>query len=298
MSMTSGGRPGIGEVVLLGTAGGPVLDPHRLGPSQAVVTEHGWQLVDCGQGASHAAALAGLSLADLRGIWLTHLHSDHVADLFAVLAIGWARWNAPVTLGGPVGTRRLVDGLLDAYHLDLKWREQHSGRPPLRELLDVRELVSGDASHAAGARITAVEVEHPPVRPALGYRLDTDGGSVVVSGDTTPCDALIDLAHGADVLIHEAYHPDAIALVAERDTGARVLAHIAESHTSVRDVGAVAQSAGARTLAVSHLVPSSGVDEQTWEQEAQRGFDGRVLVGRDGLRIEMVGVAHRRGSTS
>lgn len=134
-----------------------------------------------------------------------------------------------------------------------------------------------------GVTVTAVFVQHAPVFPALAYRFDTPNGSVVFSGDTGPCDNVVRLAAGADYLVHEVI--DLAALVAQfasLPNRADLEQQLAQSHTPVGDVGALAERAGVGTLVLSHLVPGEGIHTPAeWEALARPGFGGRVVCGVD-----------------
>jgi ribonuclease BN (tRNA processing enzyme) len=134
-----------------------------------------------------------------------------------------------------------------------------------------------------GVRVSAILVQHAPVFPALGYRIDTPTGSVVFSGDTGPCDNVVRLAEGADVLVHEAidieYLSRRVAKMPNRDA---IIAHLVSSHTSPEDAGRIAQRAGVKTLVLSHLVPGDNeISESEWEGRARSTFSGEVVCGVD-----------------
>lgn len=134
-----------------------------------------------------------------------------------------------------------------------------------------------------GVTVRAVLVQHAPVFPALGYRFDTPSGSVAFSGDTGPCDNVVRLAQGADVLVHEVIDVDFLAgRVASLPNGDAIISHLSSSHTSPEDAARIAQRAGVGTLVLSHLVP--GDDEFTedeWERRARPYFDGEIVCGVD-----------------
>ena len=136
---------------------------------------------------------------------------------------------------------------------------------------------------ANGVRVTAILVQHAPVFPALAYRFDTPRGSVVFSGDTGPCDNVVRLAHGADVLVHEVIDVEYLARrlqsLPNRDA---VISHLTVSHTAPADAGRIAQRAGVRRLVLSHLVPGDDeFAEEDWEARAAPFFDGEVVCGVD-----------------
>jgi len=134
-----------------------------------------------------------------------------------------------------------------------------------------------------GVRVTVILVQHAPVFPALAYRFDTPGGSVVFSGDTGPCDNVVRLAQGADYLVHEVIDVDSIAdRISKMPNRDNIIKHLTESHTSPEDAGRVAARAGVSTLVLSHLVPGdSEIEEAKWEARAGAEFDGNVVCGVD-----------------
>ena len=107
---------------------------------------------------------------------------------------------------------------------------------------------------AHGVQVSAILVQHAPVFPAMAYRFDTPTGSVVISGDTGPCDNVVRIAQGADVLVHEVIDVDFLAAkVAELPNRDGLVQHLTESHTSPADAARIAQRAGVKTLVMSHL---------------------------------------------
>jgi hypothetical protein len=131
-------------------------------------------------------------------------------------------------------------------------------------------------------KVTATLVDHAPVFPSLAFRFDTDDGSVTFSGDTAPSDNLIKLAAGSDIMVHEIIDRAwAEALFPEPRTPAAeaTLGHLLESHTTIEDIGTVAQAAGAKKTVLSHMVPLDNPASR-W-MEGQRGYDGQLIVGKD-----------------
>ena len=137
-------------------------------------------------------------------------------------------------------------------------------------------------------KVTAALVNHPPVTPAFAYRFDTADRSIVISGDTTPTPALVELARGVDVLVHDAlFVPGVDRIVARVPNAPALKQSILSHHTRAEDAGRVAREAGARMLVLSHLVPADDpeVTEQMWIDAARTQFDGKIVVGKDLLEI-------------
>lgn len=322
------------HIVLLGTSGGPMWRRTRSGIATAVVIGGRVHLVDCGYGAGAQLVRAGLSPAQLSTVLITHLHSDHTADLANLLLYGWFEGIGdvpePITCLGPPsrgafpeamadggttprlvrpeepapGFAAMVGHLEAAYATDLNDRMRDTRRRDYRELLRVADIalpagVRLDPDHDAAppvepwtvheddrVAITATLVQHAPMAPAFAFRFDTDAGSVVISGDTGPCDNLVGLARGADVLVHEVIDEEYVARAYENgrtEQQRAMIAHHLSAHTTVPQVGEIAERAGVGTLVLSHFVPGD-IDNPRWH-EAGKHFSGELVVGEDLQRI-------------
>lgn len=271
------------QVVLLGTAGGPRPFADRRAPAQAIVHRGRSYVVDCGNGVARHIVQAGLPLAELRAIFLTHHHADHMLDIGALPFLAWTDGlSSPIDLVGPPPLRTVIDHFLAMVEVDLAARQHTTGRPAFDTLLRISEVHdSGVVWEADGMRVRSCLVDHPPVRPALAYRFETAERSIVISGDTRYSPALVELARRADVLVHEAYHGATVNQI--QSGSARTLReHIVACHTEVHEVGQVAQDAGVGLLVLSHLVPADApITDETWLTAAMSSFSGPVVLGRD-----------------
>ena len=201
-------------IVLLGT-GTPNPDPARAGSAVAVTDDDRWVLVDCGRAATHRVLEAGLDLARLDAVFITHHHSDHVSDL-ATLAI--ARWvggaGGPLTVIAPDGpSARYAEHCLDVFRQQSFHSQAPASAGP-RPVIVTRTFDASDAVttvHSNGPwTVEAVLVDHHPVAPAVGYLVRHGELRMAISGDTAACDGMRHLAERADVLIHEALLADAV----------------------------------------------------------------------------------------
>jgi ribonuclease BN (tRNA processing enzyme) len=168
------------------------------------------------------------------------------------------------------------------------WAEDFKMKP--LETVDVTEVPgAGPVMQDENVKVTSVVVQHPPVTPALGYRFDFHDRSIAFSGDTTPLEAVAQLAKGADVLVHEAMYVSALEnYLREQIAKGRpvkfddFMAHMKADHSPVEDVGRIAQEAGVKTLVLSHLTPAiESISDETWRAPAAQYFKGEIMVGHD-----------------
>jgi len=274
----------VSRLILLGTAGGPTPKATRSGPSQIIVIGDRGYVIDCGDGVARQMMIAGV-FRTLRHVFITHHHSDHNADYGNLLLLAWGdRLRTAVDTWGPPPLAKMTRQFLEMSAPDIGVRVRDEGRPPLAPLVHPHEIRrAGAVMKDDLVTVTCAVVPHPLVPLALAYRFDCPDRSIVISGDTAPSDALVALAKGADVLVHEAlYVPGAPG-----EPGSALRKHIMESHTSAEDAGRIATRAGVRTLVLSHFVPSENppVTDDQWLAAARTTFAGRIVVGRDLLEL-------------
>jgi ribonuclease BN (tRNA processing enzyme) len=274
------------RVVLLGTKGGPTPTPLRAEPATLIELDgHAW-VVDCGNGVANQLVKAGTPLARLERIFVTHNHSDHVADVGNLIEIAWSSGlKTPVTVHGPPPIRQIVRDQLAALSYDVAARIREEGRVPLDPLISVDErTMPGLVVRDRGTKVTSALVDHETVVPAFAYRFDTPGRSIVISGDTRYSDNLVEMAKGADLLIHEAIYGPMIDRMAS-ENAATLADHLRRSHTLAEQAGLVAARAGVKKLALSHLVPGAGVSDAMWIAAVRRNFAGPLVIGRDLMEV-------------
>lgn len=279
------------RVILLGTKGGPRVGATGRRNSSTLILVGGVPyLVDCGWGTSEQLVAAGVPLNKLRYQFITHHHSDHMLEYGSVVYNAWATGLAtPVDAYGPPPLAMETRAFLDYMRFDIDTRIADEGRPDLRRLWTAHEFDEpGLVLHNDEVKVTAARVVHPPIRQAYAYRFDTPDRSVVISGDTNYSPALIELARGADVLVHEVlYLPGVDRLLGRTPNAVTLREHLLASHTSTEDVGRVAAAAGVKTLVLSHLVPGddSSISDDMWTEGVRKHFGGRIVVGRDLMEI-------------
>jgi len=275
---------GRSRLILLGTAGGPTPKRTRSGPAQVIVIGDRGYVVDCGDGVARQMMIAGV-FRTLRHVFLTHHHSDHNADYGNLLLLAWGdRQTTPVDTWGPPPLARMTRLFLELNAADIEVRVRDEGRPPLAPLIRPHELkVSGAVMKDDRVRVSCAVVDHPLVRLALAYRFDCPDRSIVISGDTRPSEALVQLARGADVLVHETLYAPA----APGEPGSALRKHVMDSHTTAEDAGRIATRAGVKTLVLSHFVPAEEppITDDQWRAAAAQTFSGQIVVGKDLMEL-------------
>lgn len=275
------------EVIVLGSAGGPTPKHGRRPVAHALTLAGEVTLVDCGNGVVGQYVAAGLDLARLRRILISHHHIDHVADVATLLHLAWSQLEGPVHVIGPPPLRRLFDLHYEAFDLDIRSRMADEGRPHLRDLVKVTEIDQDCTLEDGEATITAVLVDHGPIEHAFGYRIDQNGTSLCCSGDTRPSPALSRLAAGADLLIHETTY-----LTNARDhlpaaRAGHLLARMRAVHSDPVGAGRVAAAAQVGGLLLSPVGAFGPVSDAEILREAATEYTGPIWVGHDLLRITL-----------
>ncbi|HEV2750522.1 MAG TPA: MBL fold metallo-hydrolase [Gemmatimonadales bacterium] len=266
-------------VVLLGT-GVPRPDPEASGPATAVVVGGRVFLVDAGPGVERRLAAAHLPIDGVTVLFVTHLHSDHTLGLPDLIFTSWVMGRkTPLVAYGPHGLRAMTEHILAAWAEDIDVRTNGlEKRTPGGYRVDVHEVGPGVVYDSGGVRVTAFAVEHGTWREAYGYRFDTPGRSVVISGDTKPSENLVRVAAGVDVLVHEVY-PDA-RTAPNATESATWPTYMREFHTSDVEVGQLAARIHPKLVILTHIIRRGATDEEL-VAGVRRAFDGRVVVGHD-----------------
>jgi ribonuclease Z len=231
------------------------------------------------------AAAAGSSAAALQAVFLTHLHSDHITDLNDVMTMRWATSfePAPLPVVGPFGTADLVRATESMLEWDIGYRLAHHDDLTWCPSTQVREVEQGTVFERDGVRVRAEATDHAPVRPTVGFRIEDQGRSVVIAGDTVPCPGLDALCAGADVLVHTAVRRDLIEQI-----GLPRLSDVLDYHSSVPDVARTASRNGVSTIVLTHLVPAPAPGtEGEWVDQAAAHFEGEVVVAEDLVSVDL-----------
>jgi len=273
------------KVTLLGT-GYPEPRIDRFGPS--ILVEAGKQrfLFDCGRGATQRLQQLKIPFGDVDALFVTHLHSDHVVGIPDLWLTGWVQGRkVPFRVWGPAGTREMMSHLEQAYQFDIHIRRDVDEKLPAQGMAVLaKDIEQGVVYENDGVKVTAFVVDHGPVKPALGYRIDFAGHSVVLSGDTRYSENLIRFAQGADVLIHEVIDPEAFRLRSPSSFTPERVQSVVDHHTTPEQAGTVFSRVKPRLAVYSHIVPGSTTDLIPLTRKT---YSGPLEVGEDLMSIEI-----------
>ena len=290
------------HVVLLGT-GSPAADPGRAKAGVAVFAGGRMFVFDAGAGIVARAEQAKLPLAHLGAVFFTHYHSDHIGDFGQLVTESWlVGRKTPIDVYGPQGLLQVVAGFERAYALDAQYRSADLGE----ELMP--KAAASPAPHEfaiepdgqtlvldqGGVKVTAFSVDHEPVVPAVGYRIEYGGYVVVISGDTRKSDKVVRGARGTDLLIHEATFGAQIADQLDRYYALRGqeeqrvrLSRLRLYHSTPTDAAEVAARAGVKKLVLTHVTPlPNPLMRFMYLRGASNAFDGPIVIGEDGERFD------------
>lgn len=274
------------KVTLLGT-GTPVPAMNRFGPSILVEAAGQKFLFDAGRGALQRLTQIKVRWQDVDGLFLTHLHSDHVVGFPDLWLTGWLVGpgrDRPLQVWGPRGTKKMMSKLEQAYEFDIRIRQSDDRAAPQGVVILAKDINEGVVFEKGGLRITAFEVDHAPVRPAFGFRVDYGGRSVVLSGDTRVSRNLIRHAQGVDLLVHEVASPESFQRAGIRSERTQ---SVIEHHVTPEQAGEVFAKTQPRLAVYSHIVQPDAT-EQDLIPPTRKTYSGAVEVGED-LMVILVG---------
>jgi len=272
------------KVTLLGTgAPRPVME--RFGPSILVEAGKEKLLFDCGRGATMRLYQLKIPFDDLNALFLTHLHSDHIVGISDFYLTGWILGRStPLRVWGPAGTADMMSHLEQAYQFDIHVRRDVDEMLPAPGVVVVaKDIEQGVVYQSVDLKVTAFTVDHAPIKPAFGYRVDYGGHSVVLSGDTRYSENLIHFAKGADVLIHEVIDPEALRagnFIFDPARVQKVVAH----HTTAEQAGTIFSQVKPRLAVYSHIVPPNAANLVA---QTRKTYSGPLEVGEDLMSIDI-----------
>jgi len=285
------------KLYILGIQAGPSVGGPYHQTCYAVVVDKDIYVLDCGYGATEQLVRAGLKLQDVRNIYITHIHPDHISDLPSLIYYSWyAGKTSPLNIYGPTPMQQITTDYLKALHPSIDIWLDDIGHAPLEPVEVHERTTGGPVMQDENVKVSCALVNHPPVVPSFGYRFETADRVIAFSGDTTPLEAVAQLAKGADILVHEAIYTDALKPRQGADgrpsgetTGSGIAGnaqklydHVINSHSPPDQAGRIAQEAGVKTLVFAHLAPlPPQVTEMQYIQKAREYFKGEVIVAHD-----------------
>ena len=292
--------PTVITVVMCGT--GTPIPSDRAQACTAVFANGKFLLFDAGDGSQRSMESLNLPMVDLTAVFLTHFHSDHIADLGEVISRSWIGGRtSTVPVYGGEEVERVVDGFNLIYGPDEAYRTAHHGEalfPPGTFPAQSNEIVGADENGVVvfsedGVTVTAYGVDHSPVEPALGYRVEFAGKSVVISGDTIDTPGLQNASAGADVLVSEVMNKSVVEeteCALGRLGNARnetIFKDIRSYHIDVAELGNLAEAAGVGTLVLTHQVPSltGSLVETFFTTPVSAVYSGTLVVAVDGDEV-------------
>jgi ribonuclease Z len=257
----------------------------RFGPGTLVEAGKEKLLFDCGRGATQRIYQLNISFNLVNALFLTHLHSDHTLGIPDLWLTGWIMGRqVPMRVWGPPGTRELISNLERAYAFDVHMRRDVDEQLPAEgAVVEANEIKEGMVYEREGVKVMAFLVDHGPVKPAFGYRVDYDGHSVTLSGDTRFSENLIRAAQGTDVLIHEVLDPEAYSEISNTFTQAQ-RQKVMEHHITPEQAGMVFARVKPKLAVYSHIVPPDAPDLVAHTRKA---YSGPLEVGEDLMSIDV-----------
>ncbi|MCB2214011.1 MBL fold metallo-hydrolase [bacterium] len=292
-------------VITTGT-GAPMPDKDRVGPQTIVLAGEKLLVFDAGPGSTRMLEISNLDVGSVDALFLTHYHSDHIGDIGELMLKRWANGSPdfPLPIYGPPGLEKVVNGFEAAYSFDKKYRIDHHGQKIVpasgfggdSHPFDLgKDLTSSEVVYeSVDVQVIAFNVDHTPVFPAVGYRVNYKNRSVVISGDTIFTESLIDHVRGADVLICEALNQKYTDMLANagRKTGTNlppIAKDIQTYHITPEKAAMLARDAEVSQLILTHIlppIPSSGIAAQLFQKEA-RMIHKNLYMANDGTMVKI-----------
>ena len=269
------------QITLLGT-GVPTPNPNRRGPSQVIRAGEENILVDCGSGVVNQLVQSGIRPPQINHLFITHHHSDHYIDLDHFIISRWIFGDdTPLHVYGPPRQKAMIENILQLHEYDLNIRVEHQGTGRSLPQIIVHEFDEGEVLETDGLKVTAFRVEHPPVDYAFGFRFDAKERSIVLSGDTRPCENLVKHAYRVDLLVHECMDAAKVPFVPGSgwESAEQRLDAMARYHTFPDQLGMVAKDAAPKLLVTTHMNPFSEPEEL--RKIIGRDYSGPLTIGED-----------------
>ena len=282
------------RVYVCGSAS-PLGNSDRAQACIAILTPGHFYVIDSGAGSTAVLSAGGLPYERLQGVLLTHFHSDHIAEIYELNLASWVRGRPEaLKVFGPKGIRDIVAATNELYTLDRQYRVDHHGEalldPALGRLV-AKRIDGADVFQDGDLAITAYRADHAPIEPALGYRIDFRGRSVVVSGDSNVTDATRRIAAGTDLLLHDALAVSVVTTTAQsaEDAGlsglAKIMRDVLDYHASTDSLINLNNDIDVGMIGFYHLVPAPS--NIILQKAFERNLPDNMTVANDGDWFEL-----------
>jgi len=290
-------------LITLGTQGGPLRSKSRSQPANVLLVNDEPYVIDAGNGVAGRLAMAGVPLGRVGQIFITHNHDDHNADLGTMMGLAWTLGRSTsITVHGPKGTREMIDGFLKFFSANRDIRRSdfpNFYKTMPEQLFNVQEIEApGVIYKDSNVEVEAIENCHfhfpnPSASNAKSYalRFKTVDRTIVFSGDTGPCEALVNFAMGADILVHEVINLDLYEAVLKTrpfspEQRQNVLRHMQEDHATPDEIGKLAASAKVGMVVLTHLIPGGDNDpDNAYSDGVAAHYSGMIVVAKDLMRF-------------
>ncbi len=272
--------------------------PLGMGQAQAciaVITPEHFYLIDSGAGSTDNISRLGLPISQLDGLLLTHFHSDHIAEIYEVNLNSWVQGRPqPLTIIGPQGVEEITNAVNAGYRQDRIYRTGHHGAdllPPALGVLEHKTITQGVILEDGDLTITAYSGEHPPIEPAMGYRFDYRGRSVVISGDSNVNDDTMKIVDGADLLLHDALSVPTVSALsaalaaANQPRQSKIVEDVLDYHASAESLIELSEKSDVDMVAFYHLVPVP--PNSLLKDVFMRGAPDNVILTEDLMWFEL-----------
>ncbi len=273
------------KLILLGT-GMPMASIYRSKPAQVILAGKKVFLVDCGAGVVTRLVEAGVAPERIENVFITHHHSDHTSGFENVLISSWnSGRHTPLNVYGPGNTKDIMGKLMEHLNWDIHLRVTQARNNQQGAEVNYVEMEEGIIYEKEGVKVTVFPVDHGIVKPAVGYRFEYKGKTIVISGDTLPCENMVRYSENADVLVHEAYSKRWLDKAVKKFPKIKETAEgVVQYHSSTFEAAEIAQRANVKHLVFTHLIPAPSpvwYFEKDWVKGVSEKYKGKVTVGRD-----------------
>ncbi|MFE5320318.1 MBL fold metallo-hydrolase [Paenibacillus sp. NPDC056579] len=288
------------KAVILGT-GTPRAFYGRAKAGVAVLVRDKTFLVDCGGATVDQLIKSGIMPQRISDVMFTHHHSDHNSGFFDVFITSWRTHvtadqvfegrKGPMNVYGPTTTKEIIGKMRESFDFDAKLRVNYNKSSGDGADIAYHECNEGVVYERDGIKVTAFEVDHRPVYPAIAYKFEYNGKSLVISGDTIPVASMVEYSKGIDLLVHESYNKAWLdALIEKFPEQTEGLSNPAKYHSTTLEVAEIAREAGVKHLVLTHHIPAPAATDKAeaeYTEGMQEIYGGKITMARDLMSFEL-----------